>query len=93
MLVDRVTEQDSHSLAKLLKMKKFQLHLYDKYVLFISQNLQYERDQDGSTLLHTAAKNNDHVTVELLLENYTVLSNVNARDTRGNTPLHLAAEK
>jgi len=44
--------------------------------------------ESKETVLHVAVKNRDLFLVGLLLKRY---ANVNARDIRGNTPVHVAA--
>lgn len=55
-----------------------------------------EKDEDGMTLLHRAAEMGHLIQYEVAVEMLRVLFNsrgldFNAKDRRGNTPLHVAA--
>ena len=47
-------------------------------------------DEDGNTLLHTAALHGKHEMVEFLITNYSRYCPVDCRNSRGETPFHLA---
>jgi len=54
-------------------------------------DLNTKHGPDEKTILHMATINNNAETVKYLLESSNLNINLNAQDTEGNTPLHLAA--